>query len=773
MLGARRYDLAMRRASSLRLSPFVRLSPGALALVAGTPCSLAPLVLLALVACSDDAPASGTPGDTGVAAAQDAGPTGAEADAQPTPDVSPAPDADASTSAATFTLTGRVTYDHVPAAASDEGGPRLDYTRTTQRPARRIRVHAVDGAQLVVSTTTDDDGRFTLEVPRGRSVAVRADAHLYTTDAQPDGVGAEACRGAHWDAQVVDNTRGRAPYTLATDGRYTDSYDRVQLNAALIVQRGLYVRRSAAPFALLDTVLTVFELVCTAEPAVVLPRLVLNWSPDNRPTSGDEAQGEIGTSFHRAGNGQSNIYILGKEGVDTDELDDHVIAHETGHYLENWLYRSDSGGGNHLDRDVLEPAVAFAEGWGNALSGMALEDVMYVDTKGEGQVGGFDTDVSAVPRGDDRGVYSENSAQYLLWQLYDRRDPAPVRGRFDRIHAVLRRAQRETLALTSQLSFAAAYHAEHGPLAEDLRTLWSTELDGPYDALCLGACTGVADAPDPFDTDDDLGRHYGETAPRHYPDVDGVTWPRAFWTVHAPLVPGRNTPTAHEQTRFGNYDSFENKWGNNRYYRYQATRTGSTRLSVSELGGAGCGEDVLDLYVYRAGVLLDEDESTSGCPEVTFPVRAGEVYLVQLQGLDREVDRWVTTVRENKPEAQAAARLVVLRPAASPRGEATVALEVARARGEAERPLWYRARGLDGLELPSTLREWRPLAKGQARVGLTVVAPEGHTQGLLVVDLADAPGRVLTTAAVAIGAPGSRPRLAPLGAVVDGVVQLP
>lgn len=666
-----------------------------------------------------------------------------------------------------FRLAGRVTYDHVPALDESEGGPRLGYAQLASRPARRVRVHALEGTTVLATTTTDDSGAFALEVPPGRAVRLRADAHLLSTGAVPDGIAPDACSGARWDAQVVDNTQGRAPYVLMSEGTFDTALDGIRLHAALIFRQGAYVRRSAAPFAILDSVLSVFELVCSAEPAVRLPRLALNWSADNRPTDGDTEDGEIGTSFHRQGSAGSNIYLLGREGVDTDELDDHVIAHEVGHYLESWLYRSDSGGGGHQDRDVLDPSVAFAEGWGNALSGMTFADPLYVDTKGEDQVGGFDTDVSRTPRGDDRGIYSENSAQYLLWQLFDRRDAAPDTGRFDRVHDVLRRAQRTTPALTTMVSFAAAYHAAHGAQAEDLEVLWGTDLDTPYDALCAGRCGAPSAGPDPFDVDDDIGAHYADVSPRHYPDIDGVTWPRGFWTLHAPLVPGRNAPGDHQQTRFGNYSESENKWGNNRYHRYRASRTGSATIEISSPAGASCGDDVLDLYVYRAGALLEEDESTSGCPSVRFAVRAGEDYVVQVQGLTREVASWVTTVTENKSQGPLRARLV-RDPDADP--ETAVVRLLAEPPIDAKAPLEIRARGLDGAVVPASAREWRALPRS-GEVRWAVGLPRDHA-GLVVADVRRPQGPS-TTVAVTVGRPGLRPPRRPLGLVVDGVVVLP
>jgi hypothetical protein len=56
------------------------------------------------------------------------------------------------------------------------------------------------------------------------------------------------------------------------------------------------------------------------------------------------------------------MFLLGKEDVDTDEFDTHVVVHEWGHYFESAVSRSDSPGGNHALGDLLDARLAFGEG---------------------------------------------------------------------------------------------------------------------------------------------------------------------------------------------------------------------------------------------------------------------------------------------------------------------------------------------------------------------------------------------------------------------------
>ena len=65
---------------------------------------------------------------------------------------------------------------------------------------------------------------------------------------------------------------------------------------------------------------------------------------------------------------------------DTDEFDQHVIAHEFGHYIENSFSRADNIGGAHGRGDKLDIRVAFGEGFGYAFSAIVLGDPVARDS---------------------------------------------------------------------------------------------------------------------------------------------------------------------------------------------------------------------------------------------------------------------------------------------------------------------------------------------------------------------------------------------------------
>jgi hypothetical protein len=676
--------------------------------------------------------ARGAQADRAPAAEDDAGAIGdaggVELDAEGGRDAASDPDSRPSDGgpSSTFAISGTITHDWVPAKDDyTEGGVRLDYRAIESRPSRRIFVEAIraQSAAPVASAITDDRGRYALEVPAGETVRIRAHAEIRMSNAVPDGAPPDRCRGATWNAVAVDNTQQQAPYVMDGAPTYSAEAANADLHAALVYNNG-YRDRTAAPFAVLDELVTEIELICEGDPAVQLPILLVNWSVNNVASGNDPSTGMLGTSYYaRDDMGVSNLYLVGKAEVDTDEYDDHIVAHETGHFFEDRIYRGDNVGGDHAAGDVLDPTVAFGEGFGNSIAAMTFDDPIYVDTSGVMQAGGFDFDASASPTGNDRGVYSEASAEYLLWALYENRDATPRSGSYDRIHEILRSHQRGTDALTTVHAFAAYYNQVFGQDAEQLRELWSNALATPFDALCAGACTGTGDTADPFDVDNDIGRAYATT--RRYPEgASGAMFGADFWRLYRALSSGANAATEHDQTRFGGYADPSNKLGAVRWYRFAGTGRMET-ASISNLGASVCADDVLDLSVLDRGVEIASDYSTGGCPTATFPTTAGRSYVLMLFGLDTDVPSWTTTVSPKRSAPIAISSS--LEGEVSPHATHRIVLRATRRR--AHESLELSVRGIDGAIVEAES------VRSSGEVAAAVRVPEG-TAGFVVVDAA-------------------------------------
>ncbi|MES0488648.1 MAG: hypothetical protein ABUK01_01565 [Leptospirales bacterium] len=535
---------------------------------------------------------------------------------------------------------GKVTFDHVPALDSSEGGAKLDFNAKTKKPARRVVVQAISGNSVVGEGVTDDEGKFSFSTSV-TNIKLRVYAVLEDTSHTKDGIGPENCSGASWEIYVVDNTNSGAVYTVeksnVTAGETTNIHIPLKDENS-----STNSDRIAGPFAILDTALREMELVCQAKPSQSFPFLYINWSPNNTNTGGSYTLGLIGTSHYTEISGTPHLFILGDAGVDTDEYDDHVVAHEFGHYVEKNIYRGDSVGGAHSIYDSLDPRVAFSEGFGNAISGMTFSDPVYVDTSGANSASGFEFDVrtaAAAYSVDLKTVYSEFNVQNFLWSLFDARDGVTdTSGSFDRIDPVLRLMKKEKSSTTLQ-SFAAFYNQKYGGTAEGLSSLWAA-LGNSYNSLCSGACTGSGDTADPLDVDNDLGTAYNAAGIK-YPPSTGAVQTTGWWSLYklstlSVIFPdtikyGSGSGGSTHTGGILNYPY--NKFGAHRLFQFTGDGNSITvKVDTSNtVVCTGTSSDLkLSLVIWSAGSIVDSD-TTSGdanCPSVTFTSVNGRTYIV-------------------------------------------------------------------------------------------------------------------------------------------------
>jgi hypothetical protein len=356
----------------------------------------------------------------------------------------------------TFTLSGTVSYDSVP--AREFGG--LSYAATVPKPVRGAVVEVVTGtpATALGSGTTGPLGQYSITWTGTSAVALRVKAQTLSPP-----------------MRVQDNTNQGALYALDSGPVDAAATAAVNLRARSGWTGTSYgAPRAAAPFAILDAMLSAAGAF-SAVRSPAFPELRLNWSVNNRPQGGDISAGYIGTSHYNPATQQ--LYILGQANVDTDEYDSHVIVHEWGHYYEDRLSRSDSPGGPHGFGDQKDPRLAFSEGWGNALGAMVLyPDDAYADTMSTSQAttGIYfsleaNTADDAVP-----GWWSEMSVAHFLYDLFD---PAPdgdaVELGLGPIHDVMVGEQRITPAFTTLFSFLATLKAAQSGAATAIDAMLS------------------------------------------------------------------------------------------------------------------------------------------------------------------------------------------------------------------------------------------------------------------------------------------------------------
>ena len=195
---------------------------------------------------------------------------------------------------------------------------------------------------------------------------------------------------------------------------------------------------------------------------VVAPKVSAYWVKGFNPGSYYNA-GPV--SFYIPG--YSRLFILGGlngdvDNSDTDHFDNSIIIHEYGHFLEDVMSDSDSPGGSHSGNKLIDPRLAWSEGFANFLQAAVQDDPKYVDTTGNisGSTGLiFEVNLESYgscssstpgcdkPNKDAEGNFREFAITRMLWDAVDN-TPAEtensqtdnVSGKFDEIWASMVRS---------------------------------------------------------------------------------------------------------------------------------------------------------------------------------------------------------------------------------------------------------------------------------------------------------------------------------------------
>ncbi len=444
------------------------------------------------------------------------------------------------------TISGKLTFDQVPHNQSTNG---LNHSATVEAPIRGVTVQLLDGSTVVDTDVSDASGNYSFDAETGTSYRIRIRAELKQSGTQS------------WDIEVVDNTSSNAQYVLDTSTfTVSSSSETRDINADSGWGGSSYTStRAAAPFNILDRVYVIIQKLQNVDSNLTLDPLVINWSVNNIPESGNLATGRIGTSFYT----QDQIYLLGAANTDSDEYDGHVIIHEWGHYFEDNNARSDSIGGPHGGGDRLDMRVAFGEGFGNAWSGIITDDPFYRDSFGTNQSQGFSINVEN-NNVSNPGWFSEGSVQSILYDVYDGADDDLANLGLQPIYDVLTGQQRNTEAFTSIFSFMTYLKAENTSDVAALNDL----LNGQN-----------------IDVNVDI---WGSN------ETDNEGQPSVI-PVYNELSPG-DTQEVCTITTFGND---RNKLGNRKFLRLNIQSAGNYTLRLTPSGS-----NDLDGYIYNQGQLV-------------------------------------------------------------------------------------------------------------------------------------------------------------------------
>ncbi len=328
----------------------------------------------------------------------------------------------APSSAVTVTSTAQFKYWVV--------NPSFGLTTTSTAPIRFAEVQVLDASERIIQCgETDGTGAISVAVPKV--------AGTYTLKVL------SRADNTNFRASVLADTNSMRPYSISAGFSIaaTDTTKSVALTPA-----NYTATLEGGAFNILDQIYNANNFIRTHQTCfggaacssfTVAPKVRIFWQPGLSP--GVYYQSPTASISFFIANDQASlgmatgIYLMGGVNgdtcVDTDHFDNSVIIHEYGHFLEKSFAYSDSPGGSHNGNSVIDPRLAWSEGWADFLQGAVRNDSHYIDTKGNASCAGgtginVNLDLEYIVAGQDavnnatylgEGIFREVSVSRALW----------------------------------------------------------------------------------------------------------------------------------------------------------------------------------------------------------------------------------------------------------------------------------------------------------------------------------------------------------------------
>ncbi|MCB0349959.1 MAG: hypothetical protein KDD38_02175 [Bdellovibrionales bacterium] len=274
------------------------------------------------------------------------------------------------THASPVTITGTATFEsraYTPSSGLGAIG--------APKPIRYAEVVAYSPeGNIVQCTETDTSGNFSLQMPtssdtyslhvysRGDNASVKASVLNCPEENAPYSISATVTPDVTKSVGTINADADNAGELL---GAAFNIYDQ-------IVQANDFFRAEVGTCAFTG---------CNA--FTVAPKVQIYWEKGFNPNSYFDSSS--GLSFYLPS--YRKLYILG--GIDgdiynsdTDHFDNSVILHEYGHFIEDVYTDTDSPGGSHSGNSIIDPRLAWGEGWGNFIQAAIRNEAKYRDTDG-------------------------------------------------------------------------------------------------------------------------------------------------------------------------------------------------------------------------------------------------------------------------------------------------------------------------------------------------------------------------------------------------------
>lgn len=336
-------------------------------------------------------------------------------------------------------------------------------------------------------------------------------------------------------------------------------------------------------------------------------------------------EGTTGAFYGGIAGGEHYIFISGgtaggAESSDTDFYDDGVLGHEFGHFLEAVTFGSSSFGGFHSGGERTIPSLAFGEGFGTWIGGVALGSPLYADGGGFGanSVVGFtlnlesDPSHTGLPNQTDgpQGIHDEYVVFETLWDLVDGGPDLPTELDNDGI----------ALSLAQVFALMSTYTNNDAIYLMTILSKLDAANGGP---LATASLSSLSTSP--------------EATGWTYPPVGSDIWPTPL-TVGAVAYADSIDATANGTIGF--YPS-GNDWYNvaeaNALYRFIATQTSHTVTLTHTSPSGGSVPHDLDLATLNPRRPVTNAQVDGGPGITTHTINytgltVGNTYLVWVRG---------------------------------------------------------------------------------------------------------------------------------------------
>jgi hypothetical protein len=273
-----------------------------------------------------------------------------------------------------LTLSGNASYQYRPTATTTTNQGTIyalsGIPATAAIPFAEIEVLNSNGDQIQCGNT-DVNGNFSLQVSKNSgAVRVRVLSRAFNSKIK---------------LSVLEETNLNQPYVIEA-GADAASSDVGGLAVVARARMSESAKIEGGAFHILASIYKANQYIRTQtnDAGFVAEKVTVFWKAGFNPYSYFGYPNNL-LSFYKPG--ERKLFILGgKDGnvnqADTDHFDTSVVLHEYGHFLEDVYGKTDSPGGYHNGDAVIDPRLAWSEGFANFFQAAAQGTNSYLDTAG-------------------------------------------------------------------------------------------------------------------------------------------------------------------------------------------------------------------------------------------------------------------------------------------------------------------------------------------------------------------------------------------------------